>query len=144
MVNKAILIGNVGADPEIRYLEGGNAGEEGVAVANLNIATSESYKNKSGERVTQTEWHRIVFWRGLAKVVENYVKKGMQLYIEGRIRTRTWEDKGGIKRYTTEIWADNMQMLDKKGEKPAEMQEESPATSSAKISSTESVDDLPF
>jgi len=141
MVNKAILIGNVGADPEIRYLEGGNAGEEGVAVANLNIATSESYKNKSGERVTQTEWHRIVFWRGLAKVVENYVKKGMQLYIEGRIRTRTWEDKGGIKRYTTEIWADNMTILSKKDDKPIDVPTQS---NPVDIKNIETEDDLPF
>jgi len=142
MVNKVILVGNVGADPEVRYLDGASDG--GVSVANINLATTETYTNKNGERVSQTEWHRVVLWRGLAKVTENYVKKGMKLYIEGRLKTRTWEDKEGNKRYTTEIWADNMQMLDKKGEKPAEMQEESPATSSAKISSTESVDDLPF
>lgn len=105
MVNKVILIGNVGADPEVRYLDGG------VAVANLRLATTESYKNKNGEKVDQTEWHSIVLWRGLAEIVEKYVKKGMRLYIEGRIRTRTWDDQSGNKRYTTEIYADNMQML---------------------------------
>lgn len=109
MVNKVILIGNVGADPEIRYLDGG------TAVANLRLATTESYKNKNGERVEQTEWHNIVLWRGLAEVTEKYVKKGMKLYIEGRIRTRTWDDQNGAKRYTTEIYADNMQMLSSSG-----------------------------
>ena len=96
MVNKVILIGNVGADPEVRYLEGG------VAVANLRLATTERYKNKNGENI---------LWRGLAEIVEKYVKKGMRLYIEGRIRTRSWDDQNGVKRYTTEIYADNMQML---------------------------------
>ena len=114
MINKVILIGNVGADPEVRYLEGG------VAVANLKLATRESYKNKNGDRVDQTEWHHIVLWRGLAEVTEKYVKKGMQLYIEGRIRTRSWEDQNGAKRYTTEIYADTMQMLSRKSEKPTE------------------------
>ena len=105
MVNKVILIGNVGADPEVRYLDGG------VAVANLRLATTERYRNKNGENVDQTEWHNIVLWRGLAEIVEKYVKKGMRLYIEGRIRTRSWDDQNGVKRYTTEIYADNMQML---------------------------------
>lgn len=105
MVNKVILIGNVGADPEVKYLEGG------VAVANLRLATTERYRNKNGENVDQTEWHNIVLWRGLAEIVEKYVRKGMRLYIEGRIRTRSWDDQNGNKRYTTEIWADNMQML---------------------------------
>lgn len=105
MVNKVILIGNVGADPDVRYLEGG------VAVANLRLATTERYRNKNGENVDQTEWHTIVLWRGLAEIVEKYVRKGMRLYIEGRLRTRTWDDQSGNKRYTTEIWADNMQML---------------------------------
>lgn len=105
MVNKVILIGNVGADPEVRYLEGG------TAVANLRLATTERYRNKNGENVDQTEWHNIVLWRGLAEIVEKYVRKGMRLYIEGRIRTRSWDDQSGVKRYTTEIYADNMQML---------------------------------
>lgn len=110
MVNKVILVGNVGADPEVRYLEGG------VAVANLRLATTERYRNKNGENVDQTEWHNIVLWRGLAEIVEKYVRKGMRLYIEGRIRTRSWDDQNGNKRYTTEIWADNMQMLSYKQE----------------------------
>ena len=108
MVNKVILIGNVGADPEVRYLEGG------VAVANLRLATTERYKNKNGENIDQTEWHNIVLWRGLAEIVEKYVKKGMRLYIEGRIRTRSWDDQNGVKRYTTEIYADYISYLQKK------------------------------
>ncbi|MFV0377853.1 MAG: single-stranded DNA-binding protein [Mangrovibacterium sp.] len=108
-VNKVILIGNVGQDPEVRHLD------KDVAVANFSLATSESYTAKNGEKVTTTEWHNIVVWRGLAKVVEQYVKKGDKLYIEGRIRTRAWDDKEGNKRYTTEIYADNMEMLSSRG-----------------------------
>ena len=104
-VNKVILVGNVGKDPEIRYLEGG------TAVCSFPMATSETYRNRDGERVTNTEWHNVVLWRGLAEVAERYVKKGSQLFIEGKIRTRSWDDKEGNKRYTTEIIADNMQML---------------------------------
>lgn len=104
-VNKVILVGNVGKDPEVRHLD------SGVAVANFPLATSESYTAKNGERVTTTEWHNIVLWRGLADVAEKYVTKGRQLYIEGRIRTRNYDDKDGNKRYITEIYGDVMQML---------------------------------
>ncbi|MEL7585676.1 MAG: single-stranded DNA-binding protein [Prolixibacteraceae bacterium] len=104
-VNKVILIGNVGKDPEVRHLD------KDVTVANFPLATSESYTAKNGEKVTTTEWHNVVIWRGLAKVVEQYVKKGDKLYIEGRIRTRAWDDKDGNKRYTTEIYGDSMEML---------------------------------
>jgi len=104
-VNKVILVGNVGKDPEIRHLD------SGVAVANFSLATSESYNAKNGERVTTTEWHNIVLWRGLAEVAEKYVKKGNQLYIEGRIRSRSYDDKDGNKRYITEINGDVMRML---------------------------------
>lgn len=107
-VNKAILVGNVGKDPEVRYLE------SGVAVCNFPLATSETYKNRNGETITNTEWHNIVLWRGLAEVAEKYVKKGKQLYIEGRIRTRSWDDNDGNKRYTTEVVGDIMQMLGRK------------------------------
>lgn len=110
MVNKVILIGNTGQDPEVRHLD------SGVSVANFNLATNETYKDKNGEKVTQTEWHRIVLWRGLAEVAEKYVKKGELLYIEGRLRTRSWDDKDGNKRYTTEVFADVMKMLGKKQE----------------------------
>ena len=111
-VNKAILVGNVGRDPEIRHLD------SGVAVANFPLATSESYIAKSGDKVTTTEWHNIVLWRGLAEVAEKYVSKGKQLYIEGRIRTRSYDDKEGNKKYITEIYGDVMQMLGRKDDQP--------------------------
>ncbi|MCA1747950.1 MAG: single-stranded DNA-binding protein [Bacteroidales bacterium] len=104
-VNKVILVGNVGKDPETRYLD------ENTPVCKFPLATSEVYKNRDGEKIEQTEWHNIVLWRGLAKVAEQYVKKGAQLFIEGRIRSRSYDDKDGIKRYITEIVGDNMQML---------------------------------
>jgi len=106
-VNKVILVGNVGRDPEVRYTNQ-------LAVCTLAIATSETFKNKNGERETRTEWHNVVLWRSLAEVAEKYVRKGSQLYIEGRLRTRSWEDKDGIKRYTTEVYADTMQLLGKR------------------------------
>jgi len=109
-VNKVILIGNVGKDPETRHLEGGNV------VSKFSLATSEVYKNKVGEKITNTEWHNIVLWKGLAEIAEKYVRKGSQLYIEGRIRTRSYTDQEGNTKYTTEIIADSMQMLGKKAE----------------------------
>lgn len=112
-VNKVILVGNVGKDPETRYLD------ENTAVCKFPMATSEVYRNREGEKITQTEWHNIVLWRGLAQVAEKYVKKGSQLFIEGRIRTRSYDDKDGNKRYITEIVGDNMQML---GRRPDEGQ----------------------
>ncbi|GAB3534340.1 hypothetical protein GCM10027443_21260 [Pontibacter brevis] len=104
-VNKVILIGNLGKDPEVRHLEGG------VAVARFPMATSETFKDKSGQRQERTEWHNIVVWRGLAEVAEKYLKKGNSVYIEGRLRTNNYQDKEGIQRYSTEIVADNMTML---------------------------------
>ena len=104
-INKVILVGNVGKDPDIRHLD------SGVAVANFPLATSENYTAKNGDKVTSTEWHNIVMWRGLAEVAEKYVTKGKQLYIEGKIKTRSFDDKEGNKRYITEIVADVMQML---------------------------------
>jgi len=108
-VNKVTLIGRVGKDPETKFLE------NGVAVTTFSLATSESYKNKTGEKVTNTEWHNIVLWRGLAEVASKYVKKGSSLYIEGKITTRSWEDKDGNKRSSTDIIGNNMVMLDSKG-----------------------------
>ncbi len=110
MINKVILVGNVGRDPEVRYLD------SGVAVAKFPLATSETYTNKSGDRVTNTEWHNIVIWRKLAEVVEKYVHKGQQLYLEGKISSRSYDDKEGIKRYITEVVVDNLQMLGKKSD----------------------------
>ena len=112
-VNKVILVGNVGKDPEVRHLD------SGVAVANFPLATSESYTSKSGDKVTTTEWHNIVLWRGLADVAEKYVTKGRQLYIEGRIRTRSYDDKDGNKRYITEIYGDVLQLLGSRTDGPA-------------------------
>ena len=109
-INKVILVGNLGKDPEVRYLE------QGVAVAKIVVATSESYKNKEGKKVETTEWHNVVLWRGLAEVTDKYLKKGSQVYIEGKLKTKSWEDKEGVKRYTTEIIADSMTMLGKKSE----------------------------
>jgi len=128
-VNKVILVGNLGKDPEVRYLD------NGVAVANFSLATTESYKNKQGERVSQTEWHNIVLWRGLAEVAEKYLKKGSSIYIEGKIKNRKWEDKDGNTRYNTEILGDNMTML---GAKP------SSEDTSIKTNTQETNDDLPF
>ena len=114
-LNKVMLIGNVGKDPEVRYLESsGNA-----KVATFTIATTERYKDRNGETRENTEWHNIVAWRNTADVVERFVKKGTQVYIEGRIRTRSWDDQSGNKRYTTEIMADNLQLLGRKSDNPA-------------------------
>jgi single-strand DNA-binding protein len=122
-VNKVILIGNLGKDPEVRYLD------NGIAVANISLATTENYKNKEGEKVSQTEWHDVVLWRGLAEVAEKYLKKGASVYIEGKIRTSKWVDKDDNNRYKTEIMADKMNMLSKSFNEPA-------------LNNTE--DDLPF
>lgn len=109
-VNKVILIGNAGKDPEVRYMPNGNA------VANLTLATSESWKDKNtGETQERTEWHRVVFFRRLGEVVGEYVKKGSKIYVEGRLQTRKWQGQDGQDRYTTEIIADQMQMLDSRG-----------------------------
>ncbi|MDG1477718.1 MAG: single-stranded DNA-binding protein [Vicingaceae bacterium] len=150
-INKVILVGNLGKDPEVRYLEGG------TAVANFPIATSETYKDRtSGERKTNTEWHNIVVWRGLAEIAEKYLKKGSQIYLEGKLRTRQWQDKDGNNRYTTEIVADNLQMLGRKDDgasaaAPASSNtnttpaaKPTPSTPSEIDNSTNEVDDLPF
>jgi len=116
-INKVILVGNLGKDPEIRYSAGG------AAIANITIATSDSWKDKqTGEKQERTEWHRVVFFNRLAEVVGEYLKKGAQVYIEGRLQTRKWQDKEGQDRYTTEIVANEMQMLGGRtspGEPPA-------------------------
>lgn len=105
-VNKVILVGNLGKDPEVRALE------NGVKVARFSLATSESYTDRqSGQRVDQTEWHNIVIWRGLAEVAEKYLRKGNQVYIEGKLQTRSYQDKEGVTKYSTEVVAQNMTML---------------------------------
>jgi single-strand DNA-binding protein len=145
-LNKVILIGNVGKDPEIRHLD------TGIAVANFPLATSETYVAKNGEKVTTTEWHNIVVWRGLAEVAEKYVTKGKQIFIEGRIRTRNYDDKDGNKRYITEIYADSMQLLGRKEDSPSGQQNsyQSQGYSKTEVSSEPEAmqppieDDLPF
>lgn len=109
-VNKVILIGNVGADPELRYTAGG------TAVSNFNIATNENWTDSSGERQERTEWHRIVVWGRLAEICNQYLRKGSKVFIEGRLQTRSWETQDGQKRYTTEVVARDMQMLDSRGD----------------------------
>jgi len=110
MVNKVILIGRLGADPEVRYTP------DGTMVVNFRIATDETYKNKQGEKVSKTEWHRIVVFGRLAEICGNYLGKGRLVFIEGKLQTRTWDDKDGNKRSLTEVLASNMQMLESKGQ----------------------------
>ena len=144
MVNKVILVGNVGADPEVRYVS------EGVAVAQMTLATSESYKNKQGERVTNTEWHKLVVWRGLAKVVEDHVRKGQSLYIEGKITHRSYE-KDGETKYITEIVVSKLKMLGSKKDSAAAPQQQTQqantqpqATGVIPEIDLDDVDDIPF
>lgn len=145
-INKVILVGHLGKDPEVRHLEGG------ASVATFPLATSETY-TKDGQRVEQTEWHNIVLWRGLADIAEKYLHKGKLVYIEGKIRTRTWDDKEGNKRYTTEIIGDNMTMLGRKTDFDGDGANLSNGSSKAEVEpikvSNESgnanpADDLPF
>ncbi|MDR2843073.1 MAG: single-stranded DNA-binding protein [Candidatus Symbiothrix sp.] len=109
-VNKIILIGNVGKDPDVKYYENGGA------VANFSLATTDrAYTTASGAQVPErTEWHNIVLWRGLAEIAEKYVRKGSKIFIEGKIRTRSYDDQQGVKRYVTEVWGENLELLDRK------------------------------
>lgn len=109
-VNKVILVGNLGKDPEVRHLDSGRA------VANFSLATSESYKNRNGERVTNTEWHNIVLWSPLAEIAEKFLKKGNQIYVEGKLTTRSYDDRDGNKRYITEVVGNNLTMLGGRGD----------------------------
>lgn len=136
-VNKAILVGNVGKDPEVRYID------KNVAVANFPLATTErGYTMQNGTQVPdRTEWHNIVAWRGLAELAEKYIRKGSQLYIEGKIQTRSWE-KDGIKRYSTEIYADTIQLLGKRSDNVDSSSGQ--AANTVDEPTTEPTDDLPF
>ena len=146
-VNKVILIGNLGKDPETRYLPSGDA------VTNINIATSEKWKDKSGETQEHTEWHRVAFFGKTAEIAGEYLKKGSPVYVEGRIRTRKWQDKEGQDRYSTEIVADRMQLLGGRGGGAEPMARE-PATATAGGGGSKSAprkgtveeldDDIPF
>jgi single-strand DNA-binding protein len=138
-INKVILIGNLGKDPEVKTLE------NGTKVANFTLATSETYKNRDGQKVTQTEWHNIVLWRGLADIADRFLKKGNQVYIEGKIRSRSWDDKDGNKRYITEVQGDNLTMLggrrdDNNESSASEVKESTPDNNVGEAKD----DDLPF
>ena len=137
MVNKVILIGRLGKDPDVRYTP------DGTMVTNFNLATDEQWKDKNGEKVQKTEWHRIVTWGKLAEICGNYLVKGKLVFIEGRIQTRSWEDKEGIKRFTTEIIASNMQMLDSKGQNKTE-DTSFDAVSTSSNDGNAPLDDVPF
>lgn len=145
-VNKVILVGNLGADPEVKYMPNGNA------VANVTLATSETWKDKqSGENKEKTEWHRVVFFRRLAEIAGEYLKKGSQVYIEGKLQTRKWQDKNGNDRYTTEIVANEMQMLGGRGGGGgsadfggASASQSAPAQAPAAAAGGDFDDDIPF
>ena len=143
-INRATIIGNVGRDPELRY------SAAGAAVCNVTIATSRQWKSKdSGEKVEETEWHRVVFYDRLAEIAGEYLKKGRSVYVEGRLKTRKWTDKEGVERYTTEIVAENMQMLGGRddGERtapPAQRQAPKPAARSSADAFADMPDDVPF
>ncbi|WP_192347502.1 single-stranded DNA-binding protein [Algoriphagus sp. Y33] len=150
-VNKVILVGNLGADPEVKYLEGDNA------VANVSLATTEAYKNRNGERVEQTEWHDLEMWGAQAKIAEQYLKKGSQIYVEGKIKTDKWQDEQGQNRYRTRIRVLSFTMLGSRpdgagGSAPSQQASQQRPTSAAPtstpkaqemVSDTED-DDLPF
>lgn len=140
-VNKVILIGNLGNDPEVRYTPNGNA------VANVVLATSTSWRDKqTGELQERTEWHRIVFFNRLAEIVAEYLKKGSKVYIEGSLRTRKWQDKSGIDRYTTEVIANEMHMLDSRSHHHHEQQASTTneQDQNSENTNTETDDDIPF
>lgn len=157
-VNKVILIGNVGKDPEVRYFDNGSS------VVNFSLATTErGYTAANGTQIPdRTEWHNIVCWRGLAKVAEQFVKKGTQIYIEGKIRTRSYDDQNGVKRYVVEIYADNLELLGRRvgdstddvssgfgnrstaKSSSSPVNNQSPTMSSSTLSNDDDVDDLPF
>jgi single-strand DNA-binding protein len=138
-VNKVILVGNLGKDPELRYTA------SGTAVCNFSIATTERFKDREGQQQEKTEWHNISTWRQLAEICGKYLTKGKQVYIEGKLQTRKWEDRDGNDRYTTEIVADQMQMLGRAGEGQGQQQER-PAQSQPASSGGgfDAMDDVPF
>ena len=139
-VNKVILIGQLGQEPEVRYMPNGNA------VANISMATSESWKDKNtGEQKTATEWHRVVFYKRLAEVVGEYLHKGSKIYVEGKLKTRKWQDKNGQDKWTTEIVAHEMQMLDSKPKGDNQQSSSAPKPQSAPAPAHDDFDDeIPF
>ncbi len=137
-VNKVILVGNLGADPELKYLP------SGVPVVNFSLATSESWTDKDGERQERTEWHRLVLWRKLAEIAEKYLRKGSKLYVEGKLQTRSWDDQSGQKRYTTEIVVNDMQMLDGRSDMSGGGDSVPPPSEPPTTNDVGGDDDLPF
>ncbi len=136
-VNKVILIGNLGKDPEVRSIEGG------AKVASFSLATNEVFKGKDGNKVEQTEWHNVVVWRGLAELAEKYLRKGSQIYLEGKIKTRSWDDKEGNKRYITEIVGDTMTFLGKPMTSGGESNQAA-STAEEPVGANDDDGDLPF
>ncbi|MAQ70075.1 MAG: single-stranded DNA-binding protein [Flavobacteriales bacterium] len=137
--NKVILIGNLGADPEIREMG------DGTKMAKFSIATTEKYKNKQGELVSNTDWHNIVLWRRTAEVAEQYLKKGDSVCIEGKLKTRSWEDENGVKKWATDVQGDSMTMLGSKREDKSDMGYQPPSNMSNNNTEESSVEnDLPF
>ena len=137
--NKVILIGNLGADPEIREMG------DGTKMAKFSIATTEKYKNKQGELVSNTDWHNIVLWRRTAEVAEQYLKKGDSVCIEGKLKTRSWEDENGVKKWATDVQGDTMTMLGSKREERSDMGYQPPSDMSNNKTEESSVEnDLPF
>jgi len=143
-LNKVMLIGNVGKDPEPRHLE------NGTMLVTLAVATTERYKDRNGEVKEQTEWHNVVCWRNLAEIVEKFVRKGTQVYVEGRLRSRSWEDQNGQKRYVTEIAADTLRLLGRRPDQASDGQSIHQATAPKPIPAdpmegvADPLDDLPF
>lgn len=143
-VNKVILVGNVGKDPDVRHLEGG------VTVARFPLATNETYTDKSGQKVTQTEWHNVVVWRGQADIAEKYVRSGKLLYVEGKLRTSSYEDKEtGVKKYSTEVYCTNFRFLGPANETSTKGNDDYPKTETRESTTESSMpepedDDLPF
>ncbi|MFN6944734.1 MAG: single-stranded DNA-binding protein [Cytophagaceae bacterium] len=143
-VNKVILVGNLGRDPEIRAVDSGRK------VANFSLATTESYKDRNGEKVDQTEWHNIVFWGPVVDVIERFLKKGSQVYIEGKLRTRSYDDKEGVKKYITEVMGQNMTLLgaprgSEMGSSPAASERTASSPAAVEnVPADSEVDDLPF
>ena len=138
-VNKAIVLGNIGRDPEVRYSASGSA------VCNLSIATTRKWKSKDGEAQEETEWHRVVFYDRLAEVADEYLGKGSAVYVEGRLKTRKWQDKDGIDRYTTEIVGEHMQMLGGRDSAQAAQKPAAQKPAAKKADSFDSMDDdIPF
>lgn len=140
-VNKVILVGNLGKDPEVRHLDNGRA------VANFTLATSEVYKNREGERVTNTEWHNIVLWTPFAEIAEKYLKKGKQVYIEGKLTTRSYDDKDGNKRYITEVVGREMTLLGTRDQNAGGNDsgyQQSGSQDSVPVAMEDDTDDLPF